>query len=308
MKCPAFLNDVMTTVKKNSPALCLIGAGIAAGATVFLACKSTLRIHEAIEQKNEDLKQIQMGLDDPDMKYSVEDARSDKLKTYGLFALRLGKLYLPAALAAGTSVALAYESYHISKGRNVALATALGSTYESFKAYRDRVKERYGEEAENAIYHNLHSEKIIKIETDENGKERKVKETANNVLSHDSNYWCTYRFDANTSSYFDNNDDFNLTLISQVEHDVNDRIMMLRARNKKNIICLNDVFEQLGMAKTKEGQIIGWCYDPEKDDPETYHISFGAQMVKEPCDVYTNGFKDTIVLDFNCDGVLLDLM
>ena len=73
----------------------------------------------------------------------------------------------------------------------------------------------------------------------------------------------------------------------------------------KGYLFLNEVYEMLGIPRSKAGQSVGWIYD--KDN--VYKIDFGIYDThKEPNRNFVNGYEKTILLDFNVDGDILDMM
>ena len=75
---------------------------------------------------------------------------------------------------------------------------------------------------------------------------------------------------------------------------------LLRSRGH---IFLNEIYDMLGIPRTKIGQIVGWVYD-EKNPIGDNYISFdiyGDQNVD-----FVNGRSDKALLDFNVDGNILD--
>ena len=71
-----------------------------------------------------------------------------------------------------------------------------------------------------------------------------------------------------------------------------------------------DVYDMLGIPRTKAGQIVGWLYRPE--DPNykgDNHVDFGIyDYTKEINRDFVNGYERTILLDFNVDGPIYDLI
>lgn len=64
----------------------------------------------------------------------------------------------------------------------------------------------------------------------------------------------------------------------------------------------------LGIQHTKAGQIVGWIYDKENPVGDNY-VDFGIYDTnKEANRNFVNGYERTILLDFNVDGNILDLM
>ena len=64
-------------------------------------------------------------------------------------------------------------------------------------------------------------------------------------------------------------------------------------------VFLNDVYDYLGIDRTKAGQIIGWVYDPENPDKE---IDFGLYKTNRANQAFVNGYEPVVLLDFNVDG------
>ena len=89
------------------------------------------------------------------------------------------------------------------------------------------------------------------------------------------------------------------------------------AANRKLHRCghlfLNDVIDILdpygnGMHHTPEGQVVGWILSP--DDPtKENRVDFGVTNYVENNDALNNfidGFERSVLLRFNCDGVIID--
>lgn len=75
---------------------------------------------------------------------------------------------------------------------------------------------------------------------------------------------------------------------------------MLKA---KGHLFLNEVYDMLGMARTKAGQVVGWIYDPENPIGDNF-IDFG--IFEDYNQEFVNGCEATVLLDFNVDGMILD--
>lgn len=99
-----------------------------------------------------------------------------------------------------------------------------------------------------------------------------------------------------------------LILLRQTERYAND---ILKSRYKvtdtgeriRGHLFLNEVYDMLGLSRTKAGQVIGWIYD-EKNPVGDNFVKFGIYE-KHNMD-FVNGYKDTALLDFNVDGLILD--
>lgn len=89
----------------------------------------------------------------------------------------------------------------------------------------------------------------------------------------------------------------NLMFLKVQEHYANEK---LRARG---YLFLNEVYDMLGMPRTKAGQVIGWVYDVNNPEGDNY-IDFGIHA--EHNRNFVNGYESTVLLDFNVDGMILD--
>lgn len=70
-------------------------------------------------------------------------------------------------------------------------------------------------------------------------------------------------------------------------------------------LFLNEVYDMLGIPRTRAGQIVGWVYDEEHLDGDSY-VDFG--LFKPNNRHFINGRETTVVLDFNVYGNILDYM
>lgn len=71
----------------------------------------------------------------------------------------------------------------------------------------------------------------------------------------------------------------------------------------RGYLFLNDVYEMLGIPRTKAGQVVGWIYDPNSPIGDSY-VDFGIFDTRN--EDFVNGYENSILLDFNVDGMILD--
>lgn len=71
----------------------------------------------------------------------------------------------------------------------------------------------------------------------------------------------------------------------------------------KGHLFLNEVYDMLGLPKSKAGQVVGWVYNVENPIGDNY-IDFG--LYDENNSKFVNGYERSILLDFNVDGCILD--
>jgi hypothetical protein len=70
-------------------------------------------------------------------------------------------------------------------------------------------------------------------------------------------------------------------------------------------VFLNDVYQALGIPKTKAGQIVGW-----KIGKGDNYVDFGIfdNVANPHVREFVNGREYSILLDFNVDGVIYDYL
>ena len=67
---------------------------------------------------------------------------------------------------------------------------------------------------------------------------------------------------------------------------------------KNGYLFLNEVYDMLGFARTKAGQIVGWIYNDKIEN----QIDFGIFSNDGPSRNFINGLRNNILLTFNVDG------
>ena len=229
-----------------------------------------------------------------------EDAKKDTTIIYVQKGVEIVKIYLPAITVGAVSLGCLLASNNILRKRNAALGAAYATLDKSYKTYRNRVAERFGDEVEKEIRYGIKAEKVEKTVTDENGNEVVVEEE---VKVMDPNLYSDYaRFFDEASPYWQKDPEYNLMFLKAQQQYAND---LLKARGR---LFLNEVYEMLGIEKSKAGQIVGWVYDPVNPVGDNF-VDFGIyDMSKERVRAFVNGYEPNILLDFNVDGNVWDAM
>ena len=295
-------NGVKGKVEKHSPEI-LMGVGVVGVVTgTVMACRATLKLNDILEEAQETRDKIKEVASNPDYedKYTEEDAKKDLAVNYIQTGVKVAKLYAPAVAVGVAGVGCVLASHDIMKKRNVALSAAYLTVDKSFKEYKQRVVDRFGEEVEKEIRYGIKAEEIVETVTDEEGNETTVTET---VKTMNPTLYSDYaRFFDEASPCWQNDPEYNLMFLRAQQQYAND---LLRAKGR---LFLNDVYEMLGIEKTKAGQIVGWVYDRENPNGDNF-VDFGIyDMSKERVRAFVNGYETNILLDFNVDGNIWDLM
>jgi hypothetical protein len=138
--------------------------------------------------------------------------------------------------------------------------------------------------------------KIVIIEVSEDGSETKICEFRKED-SHVNGVSDYARFFNSGCPAWTNNSEYNLMFLKIQERYAND---ILKSRGH---IFLNEVYDMLGIARTKAGQVVGWIYADENPTGDNY-VSFGLYDTFNQNAV--NGCENTFLLDFNVDGMIVD--
>lgn len=286
---------------KHSPEI-LAGVGVVGVVgSLVMACKATTKLSDILEDSKEQLDKIKEVAADPayEEKYSQDDAKKDTTITYVQTAMKVTKLYAPSVILCASSLGCLLASNNILKKRNAALSAAYMTVDKSFKEYRKRVADRFGEEVEKEIRYNIKAEEITKV--DENGNE--VTETVKIMDgTDDPNSYSDYaRFFDESCAAWQNDAEYNLTFLKAQQQYAND---LLKAKGR---LFLNEVYRMLGIDETKAGQVVGWVYNPDNPTGDNF-VDFGIyNMQRERVRAFVNGYEPNILLDFNVDGVIWNL-
>lgn len=295
-------NNLCFKAKKHSPEI-LVVVGIAGVvATTVMACRATTKAGAIISEAKESLDAIHECAENKELanKYTKEDHRKDLTVVYTKTAVEFGKLYAPTVILGAASISCILASHNILRKRNAAIAAAYATVDKGFKEYRGRVVERFGEVVDRELKYDIKAKEIEETVINENGEEEVVKKTVDvaNV-----NKWSDYaRFFDEASPYWEKDSEYNLMFLRAEQNYANDRL------RSKGRVFLNEVYERLGIPTTKAGQVVGWVYDPENDLGDNY-IDFGIyECNSERARAFVNGYERNILLDFNVDGNIWELM
>ena len=302
------INKVKFNVVKHSPEI-LIGIGIAGVITsTVLACRSTLKVKDILEDKDTNMNNVKEVLAEGREDYTEEDARKDKTIIITTTAIRIMKLYAPSVIIGAGSIACLLESHNVMRNRNAGLAAALAATTESFKQYRERVTAKYGDEVDKEMRYGIKKEK----------KEKDGKKTKEDIV-----VGCDEKELSGYARYFNESninwtDDpqYNMMFLRQNQNWANDKLI------SQGYLYLNDVYDALGFPKTKAGQVVGWVYDPKNNERGDNYIDFGIydlnvrgyrdemanDTIAEERQDFINGYRNSILLDFNVDGNIWETM
>lgn len=290
-------SKAVVKLKKHSPEI-LVVAGIAGTVvSAVLACKATTKVAEILDETKGTLDTIHDGMETGAIngqEYTTEDGKKDTVVVYAQTGMKLAKLYGPAIILGTLSITSILASNNILRKRNVALGAAYAAIDKSFKEYRGRVIERFGEQVDTELKYGIKAKKFEEIEVDpETGKEKKVKKT---VMIADPNLQSDYAvyFDSKSRNY-ETNPDYNRMFLKAQQAFANDKLQT------RGHLFLNEVLDDLDLPRTPAGQIVGWT----KDGPDGY-VNF--RIVEVERETEDGRHEPALLLDFNVEGNIWEKM
>jgi Family of unknown function (DUF6353) len=272
-------------VEKNSPAI-LFGAGLVGvvGSTV-LACRATLKLEEVLDEGQDKIKKAKTL---QHREYSEKDRENDVRIITIQTGVKIVRLYTPAVVLGGASIAALVQSHNILTKRNVALTAAYAALEKGFAEYRQRVIDKYGEEEDRNFRYGTREVEIL-----EDGKKKTVTRVGDGIPS------IYARFFDPLSPEWNKEPEYNLIFLQCQQTYAND---LLRARGH---LFLNEVYDSLGIPRSKAGSVVGWIIT--NGQVADAFVDFGIwagddHNVRD----FVNGREGAILLDFNVDGVIYD--
>lgn len=284
-------------LQKYSPEI-LVGIGVIGFVTtVVMASKATLKLKPIIddhEEKIDDLTDEYANINELEEKAEIklEKEFAQKItRTYLLTTKELAFLYGPSILIGVGSIGCFLGSYGILKDRNANLMAAYGVLQATFNEYRKKTIA-----SNDANGHEIDKETLRSIKA----KVSKKKKDGSTDPDFDSPY---AMFFDEYSVHYKRDARYNLEFLNHQQNYAND---LLRANGH---LFLGDVLKSLGLPPTKAGQVCGWVYNKtgnsEKDMGDNY-VDFGIHLPRN--NGFVTGEEPSILLNFNVDGVIVDLI
>lgn len=299
-KVSSTLGKVNVKLRKHSPEILIAAGVVGTVVSTVIACKATTKLSTVLDESKETIETIHKCKNNKEMEtqYTPDDAKKDLTIVYVQTGFKVAKLYAPAVALGVLSVTGIVASHNILRKRNVALAAAYATVDRSFKEYRSRVVERFGDGVDKELRYNIKAKKIEETVKDaETGKEKKSKNTVNIATPTVNDY---ARFFDKTCKHYEDNMDYNILLLKSQQALANDKLVA------DGFLFLSDVYDMLGITRTKMSQTVGWIYKPDGNPNGDNFVDFRTMVVKRENE--DGGYEDAILMDFNVDGPILDLI
>ena len=293
---------------KHSPEILLVGGIVSTLAGTVLACRATLKAPDLVNQAKSMMRAVDIiAENDPD---NPENAPSEVKKAkvvLGLeYGLGLARLYAPAVILTTAGIGMLVGSNRILSRRNAALLGMYKAVDEAFKRYRGRVRDELGEEVDTYFRFKKKKEglqildakkkpvKWDEIEADLPGELADTED--DRILGMPSQY--AIFFDSSSPQWRTDNS-FNEFFLKAQQNYANDKLQMA------GHVFLNEVYDMLGVPRTKEGAIVGWVKEHGDDFIDfdiynPYNAPYG--------EFETGPSTESLLLDFNVDGVIFDII
>lgn len=270
-------------VKHNSPHMLFVAGTVGIVASTVLACRATLKLERTLEKMQDELEDAkQDGILVSD---TGRNQRKDVAVAYGKGSFELAKLYAPAIAVGGVSLIALTGSHVQLTRRNTALTVAYTGLHQAYQEYRKRIQDHLGEEKERDLYHGVKLEEV----QDEKGKTKAIKVVDPNGLSPYAKF-----FDEHSSNWYPD-PELN-RLFVQCQQNYANQLLLARGH-----LFLNEVYDMLDIGpRTSAGQIVGWVVGDDGDN----FVDFG--LFDCASSRFVNGMEQSILLDFNVDGVIMD--
>lgn len=290
------INRAGFQLKKHSPEILVLAGVVGAVTSAVMACKATTKLNETLSDSKNKIEDFH----ESEEKYTEEEGKKTLTLIYSKAVLDIAKLYGPSIVLGGLSITAILTSSNILRKRNIALAAAYTAVDKGFKEYRGRVIDRFGEELDRELKYNIKAKEVEETIVKEDGTETIEKKVVEFV---DPNSYSPYsKFYDPSCAGWTKDPEANLLFLRMQQDAATKRL------KRQGWLLLNDVYDMLGIDRTKEGMVTGWVFD-EKHPVGDNFVDFGIYDTNRPANrAFVNGYENVILLDFNVDGNVYDLM
>ena len=287
----------MARISKHAPTILSVTASAGVVATGYLAWRAGTRFEDCEGRDWDRRKECIRNAD----QIADEDVREIEMKNRILFILDTAYTCAPAVIVGASTIAAIYFSNSISKKRLAAVGAAYTMLQTVFEDYKKSMVSALGEDT------------VAKITRP---KLPNYDKTAEEILSSDNKSDAAAVVDAvlasitdlspyariiteESSNCWDTSEDYTSENLAAVQLWANRRL------ERKGHLFLNEVYDQLGLSRTREGAVVGWIKNSEVGDGYVSFGDFDANTYRVPSDDYSR-VDTNFIVDFNVDGVIWD--
>ena len=278
---------------KHAPTM-LVGGGIAGIIiSTAMACRATYKNRQVFENFQDEVRDLKTFKSDEAAVKSDSltpaDYRREMTTIYTRNAGSIAKVYAPSATVMTISLVGIVGAHRMMLGRNAALLATATSLSESLRQYRDRVSGELGVDKESELYQNMTPETIFDPET---GKKIQVMGIDPGSLSPYARF-----FDEQSERWQKDADINRITVDCQMKY-ANHKL------HTRGHLFLNEVYDMLGLPRTKAGNVVGWIYRPEPQPEGDGYVDFNLFDARNRD--FNRSWERSALLDFNVDGPIID--
>ena len=233
------LHHAQVFCKRNASTIltCVGGAGVVA--TTVMAVKATPKaltlLEEAKKEKGEDLTKI------------------EKVKT-------VATTYIPTVVTGAATIACIFGANTLNKRQQAALMSAYALLDNSYKEYKNKLKELYGEETHQDIVNAIAVEKAGDVYVSS-----ECLCTSCDLTIEENDGEPKLFYDEHSNRYFE----------ATIERVITAEYHLNRNFTLRGHVYLNEFYEFIGLETTDYGSVLGWAVN----DDEIYWIDFNHRKV-----------------------------
>lgn len=221
------LGKTQLFVKRNAPTILTVAGGIGVVTTSVMAAKATPKalrlLEEAEEKKGEKLTKL------------------EKVRT-------VGPTYIPTIIMGIGTITCIFGANALNKRTQASLISAYALVDNSYKEYKQKLKELYGEETHEEIVNAIAVEKARDVGITAKGL------TANYCLTDDTSCGEPVLFyDEWSNRYFEST----IEQVIVAEYHTNRNFTL------RGYLFLNEFYSFLGLEETDYGNKVGWCVEDD---------------------------------------------
>lgn len=208
-------------LKKNSATILTIAGAVGVVGTSFLTAKAAIKASKVIE--------------------SAEEEKGEKL-TFGETVSAVWTIYIPPVVAGASTIGCIFGANILNKRQQASLASAYALIDSSYKEYKAKLKELYGEEAHNNIIDAIAAEKPKDVCVRAGGL------IGNYCQEIDPDSEPRLFYDEYSGRYFESTPE----KVLLAEYHLNRNYIL------RGFARLNEFYEFLGLEPTDYGDSVGW--------------------------------------------------
>lgn len=250
MNVDKLLHTSKVFLKKNAPTILTCVGGVGVVATAVMAVKATPKALTIIEQ--------------------AEEEKGEKLTKLEVVQVA-GPSYIPAIITGAATIACVFGANTLNKHQQAALMSAYALLDSSYKDYKKKVEELYGEDANATIRQELAKDKYEEIDIDVDD---------NKILFYDDY----------SKRYFEST----MEDVLRAEYEINKKLV------NQSGAFLNEFYEMLDIPAMPYGETLGWSTNRLNYDSWSSWLDFFHQKVvmDDGLECYIITFSSEPICDF----------